>query len=428
MKTIKLDIIDENIYYDKLDNGLEIYLIKKEKFNSSFVSFLTNFGGLDLEFIPINEDKMVKMPSGIAHFLEHKLFEQENGESVHDFYNKSGAYVNAMTGYKKTRYIFKGSNNFKENLNYLLDYVQSPYFTDKNVEKEKGIILEEARMDLDNPDVKFRETIFKNLYTSELYNKTIIGTMDDIKSITKEDLYRCYNSFYHPSNMVLFIVTNEDEKEVFNLIKQNQNKKKFKKDFVIKKKEYIEEEKVNIEKEIIEENVQESRVCYSLKFKLSSFKATKVEVVDYLFIMLGILVGNLSKFNIDLITKKIIKDNISYSINWQKVKNEEYITVSIYTLTDKYNKFITLLEKQLLSKNYTKEDFDLFKKTFKSDLNYYFDSVNGIMNFMISEYDFNGSISNETLEIENNLNYDKFKEIIGKFNIKNKSIVIMKKQ
>ena len=428
MRTINLDIIDEKIYYDKLDNGLEIYLIKKEQFNSSYATFLTDFGGLDLEFIPINEDKMVKMPSGIAHFLEHKLFEQEDGESVHEFYNKSGSYVNAMTGYKNTRYIFKGSNNFKENLNYLLDYVQSPYFTDENVLKEKGIILEEARMDLDNPDVIFRDTIFKNLYISELYNKSIIGTMDDIKSITKEDLYRCYNSFYHPSNMVLFIVTNENEKEIFDLIKQNQNKKNFKKDFIIKKKEYVEEDKVAVEKEILLEDVQESRLCYSLKFKLSDFNKSKVEVVDYIYILLGIIIGNLSKFNIDLRTNKIIKDDISYSINTQNTKDEEYITVSIFTLTDKHNKFISLLEEQLLNKNYTKEEFELYKKTFKSDMNYFFDSVTGIMNFMISEYSFNKCISNENIELENNLNYDDFKEVTKRFNLKNKSIVIMKKK
>ena len=428
MKTINLNIIDEKIYYDKLDNGLEIYMIKKEQFNSSYAVFYTNFGGLDLEFIPINEEKMVEMPSGIAHFLEHKLFEQESGESVHEFYNKSGTYVNAMTGYKQTRYIFKGSNNFKENLNYLLDYVQSPYFTDENVLKEKGIILEEARMDLDNPDVKFRDTIFKNLFTSDLYNKTIIGTIDDIKSITKEDLYRCYNSFYHPSNMVLFIVTNEDEKEIFNLIKQNQKKKSFKKDFIIKKKEYIEDEKVAVEKEVLLEDVQESRLCYSLKFKLSDFNKSKVEVVDYIFILLGILIGNLSKFNIDLRTNRIIKDNISYSINTQKTKNEEYIIVSIFVLTDKFNKFISLLEEQLLNEDYTKEEFNLYKKTFKSDLNYFFDSVTGTMNFMLSEYSFNECISNDNIEIENNLNYDDFIDIANKFNLKNKSIVIMKKK
>ena len=428
MKVINLDLIDEKVYYEKLDNDLEVYILKKEKFNSSYATFLTNFGGIDTEFIPINENDMVKMPSGIAHFLEHKLFEQESGDSVHEFYNKSGTYVNAMTSYKKTKYIFKGPNNFKENLVYLLDFVQSPYFTDENVEKEKGIILEEARMTFDNPNRKFYSTIMKNLFTSGLYDNTVIGTMDDIKSITKEDLYRCYNSFYHPSNMALIIVTNEDEKEIMDLVRNNQSKKKFKKDFKIVKKDYIEKPKVKVQKEILKENVQESRLCYSLKFRLSDFNASKLEVYDYFMILFGILVGNLSEFNIDLRSKNIIKDNIDFSITSQKISNEEYIIFNFYALTNKTSIFISLLEKQLLERKYTKKDFDLYKKTFKSDLNYLFENVNGIMNFLVAEYEFNGYISNESLEMEKNINYNRFKEITDKLNLKNKSIVIMKKK
>ena len=146
MRYIDLDIVNEKILYDKLDNGLDVYIIRKKDFNLNFASFITKFGGIDIEFIPINEKEYVKMPAGIAHFLEHKLFEQEKDPQVHEFYKKSGTYVNAMTGYKRTKYIFKGPSNFKENLEYLLDFVQSPYFTDENIEKEKGIIIEEANM------------------------------------------------------------------------------------------------------------------------------------------------------------------------------------------------------------------------------------------------------------------------------------------
>lgn len=425
MNKIKLDIVDEYLFYEKLENGLDVYLIKKNNFHTSFASFITNFGGLDTEFIPIDEDKMIKVPSGIAHFLEHKLFEQENGESVHEFYNKSGTYVNAMTGYKTTKYIFKGNKNFKNNLLFLLDFVQNPYFTDENVLKEKGIILEEARMDLDNPNRKFNEVILKNLFTSGLYDKTIIGSVDDIKSITKEELYKCYNSFYHPSNMALLIVTNEDEKEIFDLIKQNQGKKNFNKDFIIKKKEYIEEEKVKIEKEIIKENVNETRVSYSIKQKLSSFGASKLEVYDYFGILFGIILGELSNFNIELKKKNIIKKDIYYSINSEKFKNEEYIFFKIVALTDKEDKFISLLEKELRKKEVDKNDFELFKKTIIADLNYDFNNINDIMSFMIGEYEFSKKISNDNIKVEKELNYKRFKEITSKLNHENKSIVIM---
>ena len=427
MKEIKLSIVNEKIIYDKLSNGLEVYIIRKKDFNSSYATFITNFGGIDLDFIPINEEKMVTMPAGIAHFLEHKLFEQESGESVHEYYGKSGTYVNAMTGYKRTKYIFNGTKDFKNNLNFLLDFVQTPYFTDENVEKEKGIILQEAYMCLDDKNRLFNETIMKNLYNSFRYDKKIIGDIEDIKSITKEDLYRCYNSFYHPSNMALLVVTNEDEKEVLEIIKNNQDKKDYKKDFKIIRKEYDEDIKVRKEYEEIITDVSENRMCYSLKFKLSDFNKKKIEVYDYIYIMLGILIGDLSEFNLNLKEKGIIKDNIGYSLNSKSNKDDQFITVHIYALTDKEKEFIELLEKQLMKKQVSEELFDLYKKTIVSDFNYGFNSVSGIMNYMVSEYEFIHKIDNESIIEEMNLNYDSFMDVINKFNINNKSIVVMKK-
>lgn len=422
MKEIKIDLVDEKIVYDKLENGLEVYIIRKKDFNSNYASFISKFGGLDIEFIPIGEKEFVKMPAGIAHFLEHKLFEQEKDPQVHDFYKQSGTYVNAMTGYKRTKYIFNGPNNFKENLIFLLDYVQSPYFTDENIEKEKGIIIEEAKMCMDDKNRLFHETIMKNLYKEIPYNKKIIGDIEDIKSMTKEDIYKCYNSFYHPSNMALMIVTNEKEEDILKVVKENQSKKTFKKDFKIIRKEYKEDEKVRKEYEEIITDVQETRVGYSLKFKLKDFNSTKKEAYNYLMIMLEILVGDLSKFNVTLKEKNIIKDDIGYSID----DYNDFITVHLYSLTDDPDKFIELLEKQLETKEFDKEDFELFRKTIISDYNYGFNSVNGIMLFLTSEYELLGKIDDKSIKEELNINYNRFKEVISNFNLKNKSIVVMK--
>ncbi len=426
MKVIRLELVNEKLVYEKLDNGLDVYIIRKKDFNSNYASFISNFGGLDIEFIPIDEKEYVTMPAGIAHFLEHKLFEQEKNPQVHEFYKKSGTYVNAMTGYKRTKYIFKGPSNFKNNLEFLLDFVQSPYFTDENIEKEKGIITEEARMCLDDKSRLFHETIMKNLYKEVPYNKKIIGELEDINSMTKEDIYRCYNSFYHPSNMGLLIVTNEDEKDVLELVRNNQNKKSFKKNFKIIKKDYKEDIKVRKEYEEIITDVKETRVGYSLKFKLKDFNVSKREVYDYLYILCGILVGNLSKFNLSLKEKNIIENDIGFSIDDYKTSNETFITVHFYGLTDKTNEFIKLLEKQLVSRAYSKEDFELYRKNIIADFNYGFNSVDGIMGFMVSEYEFIGKIDNDSIKEEINLNYEKFIEVVDKFNLDNKSIVIMK--
>lgn len=426
MKTINLDIVNEKIYYEKLKNGLEVYVSYQKNFNNNFACFLTNFGGLDVEFIPQGEDKMIKAPSGIAHFLEHKLFEQKDGTSVHDYYKKSGTYVNASTNYKTTRYIFSGPNNFENNLEFLLDFVQSPYFTDKNVEKEKGIILEEERMTKDDPNRLFYETIYKNLFNDIPYDNTVIGTRKDIKSITKEELYKCYNTFYNPSNMVLFVVSNKNPKDVFNIVKKNQDKKKYK-DYKIIKKEYNEKDEVKKEKEIIHSNVSETRVSYSLKFDINYFDAKKVEIFDYFTIFFDLLVGDLSKFNLELKTKKIINDDIEYSISSEKSKEKEYIVFNIAAVSNKANKFIKLLEEKLKNKDYDIRDFELYKKSLLSNLIYQFTNTGTIINYMIDEYLFSKKISNENIEVEKNINFNRFKEITDKFIIKNKSIVILKK-
>lgn len=426
MKTIKLEIINEKIYYEKLKNGLEIYVSYQKDFNNNFACFLTNFGGLDIEFIPDGKDKMVMMPSGIAHFLEHKLFEQENGSSVHEFYKKSGTYVNASTNYKTTRYIFSGPNNFDRNLEFLLDFVQKPYFTNSNVEKEKGIILEEQSMTKDDPDRLFYETIYKNLFNKLPYDKTVIGSRKDISSITKEDLYNCYNTFYHPSNMVLFVVSNKNPKEVINIVKNNQDKKKFK-DVKIIKKEYDEEEKVRKEKEIIHSNVNETRISYSLKYSLDYFDASKIEIYDYFTIFFNLLIGDLSKFNLDLKTKKIINDDIGHSVSIEKSKNKEYVIFTITAVTDKPNKFIKLLEEKLNDKDYKKEDFEIYRKSILANLIYQFADTGSIINYMVDEYLFSKKIDSENILVEKNINYKRFKEVTDKLIIKNKSIVILKK-
>ena len=426
MKTINLNIVNEKIYYDKLHNGLEIYISYNKDYKNNYATYLTNFGGRDTEFIPYGQKDMVKVPTGIAHFLEHKLFEQEDGESVHDFYKKTGTYDNASTDSKYTRYIINGPFNFKENLAFLLEYVNSPYFTDKNVEKEKGIILEEESMGKDNPNRLFFETINKNLFNSKAYQNSVIGTRKDIKSITKEELYTCYNTFYHPSNMVLFVSTNEKPEDIINIVKRKV--KTDKKDFKIVKKEYDEEEKARVKKEVLHnQNVTETRICYSLKYKVSDFNASKDELNYYYKILLSLLVGELSDFNLDLKKNKIIKDDIYFDVSFEKFKNDEFMIISIITLTNKTNEFVKLLEEQLMKKDYKKEEFELYKKDIKADLTWNFNSQVNIMFFMQNSYSFDKKIDNDRINLLEKLNFDRFKEVTNKLSLNNKSIVILKK-
>ena len=192
MKEIFLNGIDQTIYYEELKNGLKVVLIPILNKKDYYVNYTTKYGSINLDFIPNNSDKVYKSPKGIAHFLEHKMFEQESGEDPFTFFSKTGTSSNAGTSYKNTSYYIYGMNALKENLNYLINFVNEPYFTDKNVEKEKGIIIEEIKMYDDNPDWILSEEIAKATFKTHPIRYDIAGYPETVNSITKEKLVRSF--------------------------------------------------------------------------------------------------------------------------------------------------------------------------------------------------------------------------------------------
>ena len=276
MNRIKLEGLDEEVVHETLDNGLNIYVLRKKEFNEFSCYFITNYGGLINEFVPINEEKMQIFPKGIAHFLEHKLFEQEKGPTVLEKFSSLGGICNAFTNYKYTTYYVTGVEKLKENLLFLIDYVQSPYFTDDNVKKEQGIIDQERLMTLDNPYRTFHMKMLDNVFINYEYGKTILGEKEDIYNITKEDLYKCYNTFYNPFNMCLLVVSNEQEEKVIEWVKENQNNKDFEKLGEIKDKKITEEERVNKEYDVIYDNVTKVQIGYSYKMSTKKYSDDSV--------------------------------------------------------------------------------------------------------------------------------------------------------
>ncbi|MGM0867602.1 MAG: EF-P 5-aminopentanol modification-associated protein YfmH [Bacillota bacterium] len=226
MKTIIHKKIRETLHHEKLSNGLEVFILPKKGLYKTFATFSTKYGSVDKKFVPLGKGNSIEVPDGIAHFLEHKLFEGEKGDVFHTFASQ-GAFVNAYTNFTRTAYTLSATSNIKKNLKTLLDFVQYPYFTDETVEKEKGIIEQEIRMYDDNPDWRARFGILENMYWNHPVKNDIAGTITSINNITKEDLYTCYNTFYHPSNMLFFVVGNVSPKEVIKLIRNNQEQKEF---------------------------------------------------------------------------------------------------------------------------------------------------------------------------------------------------------
>ncbi|KAB3533205.1 EF-P 5-aminopentanol modification-associated protein YfmH [Alkaliphilus serpentinus] len=214
------EAVKEVLYRGKFQNGLEVFFLPKKGYIKKFALFATKFGSNDLVFNRLHDTKVIEVPEGIAHFLEHKMFESQEG-NVFDKFAPLGASVNAYTNFNVTAYYFTATNNFYENLKLLISFVQNPYFTDENVEKEKGIITQEIKMYQDNPQWKVFFNLLKAMYHKHPVRIDIAGTEESINRITKEDLYQCYNTFYHPSNMVLFIAGDLEKDKLFNEIEMS---------------------------------------------------------------------------------------------------------------------------------------------------------------------------------------------------------------
>ncbi len=198
-------VLKETLYYGTHESGLKVYIFPKEGYSKSYALFGTRYGSNDSQFIVPGEDEVTEVPDGIAHFLEHKLFEEQDG-NVFEKFSHLGSSPNAFTSFNTTAYLFSCTSNFYKNLDILLNFVQNPYFTDESVRKEQGIIGQEIRMYEDDPNWRVFFNYLDALYHQHPVKKDIAGTLESISKINKDVLYKCYNTFYHPSNMILFVI------------------------------------------------------------------------------------------------------------------------------------------------------------------------------------------------------------------------------
>lgn len=203
--------IGEQVYFDQLPNGLKVFVIKKPEFSKSLAFFATKYGGADRRFRVGGQ--WTDTPAGVAHFLEHKMFDMEYGDALTKF-SKNGASANAFTSGDMTAYHFECTDCFYENLDILLEFVSTPYFSQESVDKEQGIIGQEIRMTEDNPDFVLYYNLLRALYKDNPVRDSVAGTVESIAEITADTLYKCHKVFYSPANMVLCAVGNIDPEKV----------------------------------------------------------------------------------------------------------------------------------------------------------------------------------------------------------------------
>lgn len=330
MKITKYNTLKETLYYDELENGLKVFILPKPGFSKTYALFSTRFGSIDTTFVPLNEDEMITVPDGIAHFLEHKMFETKDGDASEKFARLS-ASTNAFTTSSRTAYLFNTTANEYECIELLLDFVQDIYLTDQSVEKEKGIINQEIGMYDDDPDWRCYFGSIQNLYVNHPVKIDIAGTVDTVAEIDKKTLEKCYHTFYHPSNMMIFIVGNIDANKTMDLIIENQNKKSFRKEMPIIRQENNEPCIIDKKQEELKMSVIMPKIIVSMKINniLTNGK-DKLKREMSMNLLLDILFSKSSPLYEEWLNEGIIND--SFSANFTQERDYCFLQIGGDTL------------------------------------------------------------------------------------------------
>lgn len=422
MKKIVIKKINEEIYKETLDNGMDVYLYVNKNIHNNYVTFTTKYGSVYHE-IEDKDGKMIKVPNGIAHFLEHKVFVQEEDPQPEDFYGNNGAMCNAYTTFKNTTYLFSGTNNIEENVEYLLDFVQNLYLTEENVEEEKDIIVQEINMCDDRPIDILYEKIRKNAIKVNPFRESIIGTEKEVRSITKELLEKCYQRFYNPSNMFLVVAGNFDKDKILEVIKNNQDKKQFKDIGKIKTKKYNEPDEVVKDMEVVKCNTNIPKMAYTIKVNIDQFKMDNRRLSIYMYVIFNLLFGDTTKFDEEAKKDGIITNSLYYNI----LDIDSYFVISLINSTDKYEELIKKIENQFKNIKFSEEELNRKKKVLISNEIFSYENIEMVNEMIVDNIIFDGKIEEDIIDIIDSLDIDELMDIASKINFDNRSIVVLRK-
>ena len=420
MKAIELKGLDQTLYYEKLENGLEVYMLPYKNKSNYTMHYLTKYGSIQTTFIPYGEKEKITVPDGIAHFLEHKMFEQEDGVDPFTYAAKTGTYSNASTNFECTRYYFEGNQAFQDNLNYLLDFVGSPYFTDENVEKEKGIIAEEIKQYDDEVEWVFEEEMKKAILQKDNHRVDIAGTIESINTITKEDLYNTYYTFYQPSNMFLVISGDFKVEDAINTIKNNETLRNAKTNFKVKV--FQEEEPLAVNEKIkeLEFNVVNTKVGYGIKIPIKHIK-DKYLFNLYIGLMLSIKFGLSSVFR-----EKLKKEQLMTSFYMEREIVGEYLIIVFKADSETPFELIEEIKKELANIEIPEEEINRLKKVWISSEVIMIDNINMSLENIVDDIIEFGDIIPNKVEIFRSLNKKDYDKILSSIDFSNSSTVIIR--
>ena len=392
MEVIENLKVKEKIYREKLENGLTVMIIPKHNTNKKYIIWGTHFGSIDNHFISPIENKETKIPDGVAHFLEHKLFEQENGTNSLDILSGLGVEANAYTTNDHTAYLYEATENFYEALDEFMNYVQNPYFTDENVEKEKGIIGQEIMMYDDEPSWRVYINAMNCMYQNNPIKIDIAGSVESISKINKEILYECYNTFYNLANMTLVVCGDFEPEKILEEIKNRITKT----ESIGEIKRIYEQEPNDIVNKKIEVNMEVSNPIFIIGIKDEIQKENPVKRHIAVEILLNMLLGKSSNLYQEIYEEGLLLAEPDLDYEFSK----QYAHILISGTSKNPNQVLEKLKaeiKKLKEKGLDQDYFDRMKKMIYGQYIKEYNSVGNIARMFLAD-SFKGINSFEYLE------------------------------
>ena len=407
MQVIENLKVKEKLYIEKLENGLTVMIVPKCGIQKKYIIWGTNYGSNDSEFIVPGEKEVTKVPDGVAHYLEHKLFEQENGANSLDVLSALGVNANAYTTNNHTAYLYECTDKFYEALDEFMDYVQHPYFTDENVEKEKGIIGQEIMMYDDYPEWKVYMNAMNAMYHKNPIKIDTAGTIESIAPIDKDILYKCYNTFYNPSNMAMVICGDFEPEKILEEVKKRLIPKSANGEI----KRIYPEEPESIVQQKVEQKMEVNTPLYVIGIK---DKETGSEEIVKKHIAIEILLNILFGQSSDLY-KKLYNDGVLYSspmLEYEFAKGYAHVLITGQAKEPEivYNEFINEV-KVLKEKGIKESDFTRIKKMIYGSYIKEYDGPQDIARMFLADY-FKGINSFDYLEEADSVNLDYAKQVL----------------
>ena len=422
MKKIRYEGVDEVVYFEKLTNGLEIYMYPNNKAKNFYLTFNTKFGSLDTEFKFEKNSKVEKLPHGTAHFLEHQMFRCSDGSTAFEGFASLGSSINAYTSYDVTCYEVISSDKLKENLELLLNFVQDPYFKAANVNSEKKIIKEEINMYKDTPSSKLNFGLEYNLNINDNHKYLISGEVGDIKKITPEVLTLAYDTFYHPENMFMIITGKFKPLEILGIIKENQSKKEFnpyKNIIKIHKKEPM---KLSKSYEAVKMNVNTPKIKIAYKIPKKDLKNYNYNILSiYLDLILESKFGCTSDLTESLLEENLITDSLTTSRDIR----DDYVLISIETESEYKEQVIDLITNTIHNMKISKEELERFKRVSISNYILHFDDIISVQEGIQEDVLKNGKVTTNMHELYKSLSLGEANKIISLMDFSNECIYII---